>query len=423
VYPEAVCLIDPLRERLPYIRDKKMTTKQKKATAWIVVIVAFLGGLALANVQNKVPPCVLVVMDYFQIDMTTAGWLTSVFAIMGMISAVPAAYVLNRLGPKRCGVISLACAIIGSLIGVFTSNLALLLFSRVIEGVGVGIIAVVGPSLISMWFPAEKRGLPMGLWGSWMMVSQSLLFFVGGSLTVAFGWQGMWWFTLGICVVVAILYQWKVDSPPPELNHADQETENFDFKGAFKSSSTWFLAGAGMIFTLCCFGFATWIATYWSETFNWDIDAANKWVSIMYALEIPIVIGIGWCLDRTKHRKIIGILGFVLYSGILFYCFRMDNPALIIPFIIVYPLLEGIIPTVYWTVCPSTAKKPEHVGVSLGILNVGLNLGTLIGPPMTGFLIENYGWTTATIPLAIAALIGAVLMWRVKLYQHEKVEN
>jgi predicted MFS family arabinose efflux permease len=397
-----------------------MSVKQKKATAWVVVVIAFLGGLALANVQNKVPPGILAIMDYFQIDMTTAGWLTSVFAIMGMISAIPAAFILNRIGPKKCGMISLGCAIVGSLVGVFTDNLAILLISRVIEGVGVGIIAVVGPSLISMWFPPEKRGLPMGLWGSWMMVSQALLFFVGAGLTASFGWQGLWWFTLGICVLVAILYQWKVDSPPPEQNYADQEVEKLNFKEGFKSTSTWLIAGAGTIFTFCCFGFATWIAPYWSETFSWDIDTANKWVSIMYALEIPIVIGIGWMLDRIRNRKMVGVIGFLLYAGILLYSFRMGDPRLIVPFIIIYPFLEGSIPTVYWTITPQTAKRPEYVGVALGIMNVGLNLGTLIGPPLTGFLVESYGWSVATIPLAVASLVGMCLMFAVKLYSQDR---
>jgi predicted MFS family arabinose efflux permease len=397
-----------------------MSVKQRKTTAWVVVVIAFFGGLALANVQNKVPPGILAIMEYFQIDMTTAGWLTSVFAIMGMVSAIPAAFILSKIGPKKCGMISLGCAIVGSLIGVFTESLTILLISRVIEGVGVGIIAVVGPSLISMWFPPEKRGLPMGLWGSWMMVSQALLFFVGGGLTTAFGWQGLWWFCVSICVLVAIFYQWKVDSPPPEQNYADQEVEGLNFKEGFKSASTWLIAGAGMIFTFCCFGFATWIAPYWSETFSWDIDVANKWVSIMYALEIPIVIGIGWMLDRIKNRKMVGVIGFLLYAGILFYCFRMGDPRLIIPFIIIYPFLEGSIPTVYWTITPQTAKKPEHVGIALGIMNVGLNLGTLVGPPLTGFLVENYGWGTATIPLAIASLVGMCLMLAVKLHNHDK---
>ncbi len=50
-----------------------MTKKQKTMAAWIVVIIAFFGGFALANVQNKVPPVIDVIMQYFDIGETDAG--------------------------------------------------------------------------------------------------------------------------------------------------------------------------------------------------------------------------------------------------------------------------------------------------------------------------------------------------------------
>jgi MFS family permease len=150
------------------------------------------------------------------------------------------------------------------------------------------------------------------------------------------------------------------------------------------------------------------------------MNPSNWWVSVMYALEIPIVIFIGWLLNhiRLGRRRLVGVLGFALYTFILFFCFRMDNPALLLPFIIIYPFLEGSIPTVYWTLCPSTARKPEHAGVALGILNVGLNIGTLLGPPVTGYFIENFGWAVATVPLALASIVGAILFFFVKTYDH-----
>lgn len=152
-----------------------MSTKQKNVrTAWVIVVIAFLGGLALASAQNKVPPCIDVVMAYFNIGETDAGWLTSVFTIMGMITAIPASWLLRKFGAKKIGVISLLCAAVGSALGAFSTELWMLMATRVLEGVGVGMIAVVGSAIISMWFPAEKRGLPMGVWGSWQMASQTI---------------------------------------------------------------------------------------------------------------------------------------------------------------------------------------------------------------------------------------------------------
>ena len=404
-----------------------------------MVIIAFLAGLTLANVQNKVPPVMEAVMAYYGIGYTEAGWLTSIFTVMGMVTAIPASWLLRKMGPKKIGIVALACAALGSLIGVYSESLALMMFSRVIEGIGVGIIAVVGPAVIASWFPPQKRGLPMGLWGSWMMASQAILFLIAGGVTTAFGWKGIWWFTLGFSVIVLILYMWKVDVPPagiPNFSEGEGE-ESFSFKAGFRSPSSWILSMIGLIFTFCCFGFATYIAVYWGDTFflasaggNSELAQyeANLWVSLMYTIEIPIVILIGWLLNHIKitRRKFVGTIGFFLYAFILFYCFRMDAIGLLVPFIIIYPFLEGSIPTVYWTICPSTAKSPEHAGTSLGILNVGLNIGTLLGPPVTGFMCESFGWQAATIPLAAAAVVGGILFCFIRTYDkqgsHSKAE-
>ena len=402
-----------------------MTKKQKTTVAWIVVIIAFFGGFALANVQNKVPPVMDVIMADFGIGETDAGWLTSVFTIMGMVTAIPASVLMKKLGAKKIGVIALACAAVGSALGAFTSgNLVMMMITRVIEGVGVGMIAVVGPAVISEWFPVEKRGLPMGLWGSWMMCSQTLLFFISAGLATNFGWQGVWWFTTIFAVIVLVLYMWKVRDPDgseDEPNYAAGEDEGeFHFGEGFKSPSTWLVTLAGLIFAFCCFAFATYISLYWAETFyNGDMGPSNNWVALLYAIEIPMVIFIGWLLNRIKpgKRHWVGVIGFALYIIVMFLCFRIDNPAFILPFVIIYPFLEGIIPTVYWTLAPTTAKSPENSATAIGILNVGLNVGTLLGPPVAGFLIENYGWDVATIPMAIMAALGAIVFIFVKQYK------
>ena len=406
-----------------------MTKKQKNVTkAWVIVIIAFLGGLALASAQNKVPPVIDVVMADFGIGETDAGWLTSVFTITGMVTALPASYLMKKLGAKKVGVIALACAAVGSAAGTFCTDFALLMATRVLEGVGVGMIAVVGPAIIAMWFPAEKRGLPMGVWGSWMMCSQTLLFLCGAGIATMWGWQGVWWMVFALCVVALILYWWKVEEPGEgEINFSEgEEDEEFHFGDGFKSGSTWLLTLGGLIFTFCCFGFATYISLCWAQTFyGGDMNPSNWWVAVMYALEIPIVILIGWALNHVTlgKRKFVAVAGFLLYAVILFLCFRLDNVAFILPFIIVYPFLEGSIPTVYWTLVPSTAKKPQDAGTAIGILNIGLNIGTLLGPPITGFFIENYGWDVATIPLAVAAIIGAVVFALVKTYYHGHSEG
>lgn len=399
-----------------------MTKKQKATSAWAVIIIGFLGGVALANVQNKVPPVIDVIMAYFNIGETDAGWLTSVFTIMGMATAIPASWLMRKMGPKKIGVVSLACAVVGSTVGALSNTLSLLIATRIVEGIGVGMIAVVGPTLIAMWFPPEKRGLPMGLWGSWMGTSQTLLFLISGTLAAAYGWQGVWWFTTVFCAIVLILFQWKVDAPPrgtPNYAIDEENEEDFHFGDGFKSVSTLLLTLSCLLFTLACFGFSTYISLHWAkEFFGGDMNVSNGWVSLMYAIEIPAAILIGLFLDHIEMRKrrYVGVIGYAGYAVILFLSSWIDSPAFILPYVIIFPIVEASIPATYFTISPSTAKKPQHAATAVGIMNVGLNIGTLVGPPLIGYFIESYDWTMAVIPMSAAAALAAVLFFFVKTY-------
>ena len=398
-----------------------MTKKQKTAAAWTVVIIAFFGGFALANVQNKVPPCIDVVMMYFNIGETDAGWLTSVFTIMGMITAIPAAALMRKMGPKKIGVISLACAAVGGVIGAFATDLWVLMATRVLEGVGVGLMSVIGPSLIAMWFPEAKRGLPMSIWAAYQMGAQAVMFFLGAVLTTSFGWQGVWWFGLVACVVAFVLYVLCVKSPRPEDSYADVESEDVSIVEGMKSPSAWVLSLATMLFCIGCFGFVNWIATCWAQTFSWDEGQANMWVGYFSIFGVIAAVVIGALLNHVKNRKLFGVAALVAYGVASLVGMFMDNPSFLIGFVIVYGFVDAGFPCVLWTMAAQTVKKPELAGVALGVVSIGFNVGILLGPPIIGAVVEAAGWHAGAIAICGACVLGAVALLFTKLYSADDV--
>lgn len=395
--------------------QKKLVSKGKR-TAWIVTLVVFVAGVSLAFAQNKVAPIIPEVMNVFDISMASAGWLSSVFSVVALFTSLPAAFILARLGPRKCGIIALVCAVIGCFIGIFAGSIEVLMVSRIIEGIGVGIISVVAPALISMWFPAQKRGLPMGVWGAWQMAAQSLTFFVGDRLTMMFGWQGLWYLSMVILAISLVLYILQVKSPPASYNHADIENRSYSMREGLKVPSVWFVGLSTMCFTFACFGFANWIASYWVDTFGWTVAEANGYVSFIYFIEIFLAILVGLCLNYVKNRKRIAQIAYLLYAVILFFCFRMEDPSLIILFCVVYALVEGAIPTAFWTLIAQTVPKPELAGISIGVLGMLQNLGMLLGPPITGFTIEHFGWNLGSMPMVAASILGLILFCFAKIY-------
>ena len=388
-----------------------MSTQRKtSAKGWAACLTAIFAGMALALLQNKLTPVMAVIMDSFGIDMATAGMLSTIFTVMGIVMALPAAGMLKRLGPRTSGLIAFAGAIAGSLLGIATENVTVLMVSRVIEGVGIGIIAVLAPSVISMWFPPEKRGLPMGIWGSWMMVSQTVLFFSGNAITDAWGWRGMWVLGIVVCVVAAALFALFVKSPSPEESFADIESEDASVMDGLRSMPQWILAGVGLCYTYCCFTFANWITSYWTEVTPWGASATATWVGILFLIEMIYTWIVGGILDRVKNRKLVGIAGLVIYGVLGFAMFTMTDILAIRVLTFTYTIFEALAVTAVWALSPDTAKDPRYAGVALGVLNIGLNLGTLLSAPVSGAIQQTAGWGGVAVSFVAVAIVGGVLL-------------
>ena len=392
-----------------------MNTKR----AWIVALATVFAGVALALVQNKVAPCMTTLMDAFGVGMTTAGWLSSLFSLVGIVMAIPASVVLNKLGAKKGGIIALACAIAGSIMGVMTVSVPVLMVSRVVEGIGVGLISVIGPSLISMWFPEAKRGLPMSIWAAYQMCAQAVMFFLGGVLTTNFGWQGMWYFGLAACVVALAFYVVCIKSPRPEENYADVEGENVSLVEGMKSVSTWLMALVTMLFCIGCFGFVNWIATAWAQNFNWAEAEANMWVGYFSLGGVVAAIIIGAVLNRIRNRKLFGAVVLVLYGVVSVFGMAMEQPTFILAFTIVYPFVDAGFPCVLWTMTAQTCKKPELAGVAMGVVSIGFNAGVLLGAPIIGAVAEAFGWAVASYAICGCCVLAAVLLMFVKVYSFD----
>ncbi len=392
----------------------------KSKSAWIVVAATVFAGIALALVQNKVAPAMGVVQNAFGIDMATAGWLSSLFSLVGIVIAIPAAVILNRVGPKRGGIIALVCAILGSLVGVLTDNTTVLMASRIIEGMGVGLISVIGPSIIAMWFPEAKRGLPMSIWGAYQMGAQALMFFLGGVLTINFGWQGMWWFGLIACVLALAFYILCIKSPRPEESYADVESEQVSLAEGMKSVSSWLISLATMLFCVGCFGFVNWIATYWSEAFSWNIDDANMWVGYFSIAGVAAAVIIGAILNRIKNRKLFGMVALLAYGAASCLGMHFIGPEFLVVFVIVYGFVDAGFPCVLWTITPQTVKKPELAGVALGVVSLGFNLGVLLGPPIIGAVVEAFGWSAGAWVIFGVCTLAMVVLGFCKTYYAEE---
>ena len=141
---------------------REANQRKKHCMAWQVVLCAVFGAITIATAQNKEIPCLSLLQSSFGINMTEAGWLSSVYNIMGIVVAFPAVLAVKRIGVRNTCLISIGCGIAGALLGLASSDLILLMLGRIIEGIGAGLISIAVPELITGWFPPKKQGMPTG---------------------------------------------------------------------------------------------------------------------------------------------------------------------------------------------------------------------------------------------------------------------
>ncbi|MGB9522037.1 MAG: MFS transporter, partial [Anaerolineales bacterium] len=141
-----------------------MTEKLKTTPtyAWIILAVVYFASIAAPLNQYKPPPIMPILMQQLHINLTEAGFLMSSIALTGMILALPGGVILQKYGSKKSGLLALGCLLVGTILGAIAQSFPLLAFSRIIEGIGAGLIGVVAPATLAQWFPADRLGVAMG---------------------------------------------------------------------------------------------------------------------------------------------------------------------------------------------------------------------------------------------------------------------
>jgi MFS family permease len=385
--------------------------------AWVILLVVFLASVAAPLNQNKVPPLMPVMMNAFNLTLVEAGLLMSVFAITGFILALPAGIILGKIGPKITGLLALGCLAAGSALGALAPNVNILLASRVIEGTGMGLIAVVAPAILAMWFPPQNQGTPMGIWATWVPVGSLIMYLLAPAMSATTGWQSVWWLAVIFTLVTMLLYGLFVRMPP-NLNASviTQPTapQSNNLLKSLANRDIWLLALEFGAFNLVFLALATFYPTFLSENRGYTLPQASFIASIATIAVLFSAPLAGWLSDRIGSRRLMMSLPFLLFCVILLLPFRVTSWQ-ISALMIAQGLIVGAVPTATFAAAPEVMKDARLAGLGMAVVMVGQNLGMFIGPVLFGRMVESLGWVNAGAFLIPFCLLGFVAAWLVRV--------
>ena len=395
------------------------TQSGSAVTAWLILAVLLLFSIAAPLNQFKVPPIMPILMDALGLSVSGAGMLMSVFAITGLILALPAGLVFQKAGPRITGILAGGSILLGAVLGAVSTSTGALLASRVIEGIGTSFMAVLAPAIIAQWFVARRRGTAMGIWAAWVPVGTAAMLLLAPALAQASGWRAVWWIGAGYALVVTALYLLFVKPAPaaaagPAQPRAGAPESGTTSGQVLRNRNIWLLAAAFAAFNAASIGLGTYMPTFLNTVRGLPLAQASLISSITTLVIIFSAPAGGVLSDRIGSRKRPYLAGLAA-SIILLPLVGALSGAWLIALVVVNGLVFGAIPTNIFAAAVEAAGDERLGGVAMAVIMVGQNAGMLLGPVIFGALAEGAGWPAAFASLGVMAALGLLAGWLAKV--------
>jgi DHA2 family multidrug resistance protein len=143
-----------------------------------------------------------------------ATWVLTAYLVANAIILPAGAYMTTFIGRKKFYMICVALFGISSALCGFAPSLPILIFCRILQGVGGGGLAPSEQAILADTFPPEKRGQAFAMYGLAVVCAPAIGPTLGGYITDNFDWRWIFFLNVPICLISLFLTSRIVEDPP-----------------------------------------------------------------------------------------------------------------------------------------------------------------------------------------------------------------
>jgi MFS family permease len=186
--------------------------------AWLR-LAACAGAAALLQMDGTIITVALPsVGDDLGADSHALSYVLTAYFVAYAVALFPGGVLVDRIGSRTVALAGLGIFAAGAFVGAIAGSLGVLVVSRIVQGVGAGLVSPASLAGAVSGFAPERRGAALGIWGASSGVANLIGPVVGGLLTVAIDWRACWWFLIPAAGAAALAIARLV---PAEV-HADE---------------------------------------------------------------------------------------------------------------------------------------------------------------------------------------------------------
>ncbi|MFM0058352.1 MFS transporter [Paraburkholderia phytofirmans] len=415
-----------------------MESKFRWKVMGLMFLIAAVSYLDRANLAVAAP----VIRSQMHFTSSEMGFILSAFTFAYAIAQVPAGFVANRLGPRKCFFyfMWLWCALLIATTTAtsFTSWLGFRIPFGAAEAVSWPALAF----LMSRWFPRIEYSQVSSIQNLGLVIGSAVAPPLVSAIILVAHWQAAFIITgLMAGLLGTFIWFYLKDDPSTDsrvsqaelswiLHDRGQETTTPIPPGFWKllasRPSVWACALACFGLNLINFLFLSWYPTYLTDTYQMSMSKMGLLAAQPYVFALVSVFGAGWLVRRMveygknteQATKTVIFGGLLLGTLCLFTAVSVDNvyvsvTAMSFGYAFVMSILGPM-----WAMAPEVGG-PRGASVVCSIMNcVGL-FGGIVSPITMGYSFQLFKSYTPAIAVSASITLICALVF-VKAFRSEK---
>ena len=379
------------------------TKRRLPREVWVLVV----ANVVVALGYGVVAPVLPQYARHFGVSISAATFVITAFAVMRLVGAPPAGWMVQRLGERKVYISGLVIVALSTAACAFAETYWQLLFFRSLGGVGSAMFTVSSLGLMIRISPPDARGRVAGLFSSGFMFGS-----VGGpilgSLTVGFGLSAPF-LIYGAALLVAATVVFVSLRNSAIVAQADEEVAPpVPFRTVFRHR-----AYKAALFSNFATGWASFglrialVPLFVVEVLGGGPGAAGLALTAFAVGNISVVIPSGYLSDRLGRRKLLIFgLGLAAVSTAL-VGFTTSLPVFLAAAVIA-GAATGIFISPQQAAVADVLGNKSRGGSAVATFQMMADFGSIGGSLLVGLIAQytSFGWAflVSGLILGIAAV-------------------
>jgi MFS family permease len=387
-------------------------------TRWLIVALLGLGAVIAYCDRTNISAALAYrpFVQHFQLSDIDRGLLNSAFFWSYMLLQIPAGWIVDRYGTKIPYAFSFAAWCVSSAVTGMTRTLPQLTAVRVMTGAGEAIVTPASFRWMRQHFQEQQAGLAVGIYMLGTKIGPAIGAPLAAWLITSYDWRAMF-LIMGLAGLVWLVpWLWVVKSDAPQAPARQRAAGTVPLRNIMASPVIWGTVIINFCYNYFVFYCMTWMPAYFVERRHVSLTRMGLFSFFSFAGIAIVALVSGWLADLLIKRggnpvfvrKVFVVAGFAIAcTEVIGVRSASVDGALFWAIVSLSGL--GLTTANNVALCRMTLIPPQAAGLATGVQNVSTSLAGIVGPILSGWLLQTTGgYTAPMMAIFFFLVLGAV---------------